>query len=288
MSVPTNSQNISFPQKLFNLIESEDPNIIGWCERGLSFRVIDIDRFAEEIVPKYFRHSKMTSFQRQLNLYGFRRVTKGDDAGSYFHPKFQRGRRDLVSEVKRLPGKEMPIARKNDVSTMDQRTSSRLTQYNKMSIHSDTENIANQDQTRFPMSGQLHSCMKSDATIEYCKGPLTKLISTEVVPIHEPEKDNKGVLIPILERNFSTTIFDNENRLAMVPSLPILSRQNSLIDCFEDQSKPPNFNRDESDSWVKLGTLGTCHDEFDFESVFREESSTPNKSKTEEDNLLTF
>lgn len=47
----------------------------------------------------------MTSFQRQLNLYGFRRVTKGEDTGSYYHPKFQRGRRDLISEIKRLPGK---------------------------------------------------------------------------------------------------------------------------------------------------------------------------------------
>ena len=47
----------------------------------------------------------MTSFQRQLNLYGFRRVTKGEDSGSYYHPKFQKGRRDLVSEIKRLPGK---------------------------------------------------------------------------------------------------------------------------------------------------------------------------------------
>ncbi len=47
----------------------------------------------------------MTSFQRQLNLYGFRRVTKGEDVGSYYHPKFQKGRRDLVPEIKRLPGK---------------------------------------------------------------------------------------------------------------------------------------------------------------------------------------
>jgi hypothetical protein len=38
-------------------------------------------------------------------LYGFRRLTKGDDQGAYFHPKFQRGRRDLLQEIRRLPGK---------------------------------------------------------------------------------------------------------------------------------------------------------------------------------------
>lgn len=47
----------------------------------------------------------MTSFQRQLNLYGFRRLSKGEDQGCYFHPKFQRNRKDLLSEIKRLPVK---------------------------------------------------------------------------------------------------------------------------------------------------------------------------------------
>jgi hypothetical protein len=49
--------------------------------------------------------TKLTSFQRQLNLYGFRRITKGDDHGAYFHPNFQRGRRDLISNIRRLPSK---------------------------------------------------------------------------------------------------------------------------------------------------------------------------------------
>ena len=48
--------------------------------------------------------TKLTSFQRQLNLYGFRRVTKGEDQGAYFHPKFQYGDGNAVSEIRRLPG----------------------------------------------------------------------------------------------------------------------------------------------------------------------------------------
>lgn len=47
----------------------------------------------------------MTSFQRQLNLYGFRRLTKGQESGSYFHPQFQRNREDLISQVRRVPPK---------------------------------------------------------------------------------------------------------------------------------------------------------------------------------------
>ena len=55
---------------------------------------------------KKFADTKYTSFQRQLNLYGFRRISKGEDQGSYFHPKFQRHRKDMLFEIRRLPAKQ--------------------------------------------------------------------------------------------------------------------------------------------------------------------------------------
>lgn len=98
---------VSFPVKLFALLEQEgeEMELIQWVSHGLCFRILNPDRFAAEIVPKYFKQTKLTSFQRQLNLYGFRRIAKGPDQGCYFHPKFQYNRRDLLHEVKRLPEK---------------------------------------------------------------------------------------------------------------------------------------------------------------------------------------
>lgn len=86
-------------------MDLECSDIIAWLPHGLSFKILDYKRFAEETIPKYFRHTKLTSFQRQLNLYGFRRISKGQDNGAYFHANFQRGRPDLVAEIRRLPGK---------------------------------------------------------------------------------------------------------------------------------------------------------------------------------------
>lgn len=100
--------NASFPKKLYDLVSTGDSSIIRWEEHGKAFRITDPERFAEEVLPLYFRHSKLTSFQRQLNLYGFRRVTKGEDQGSYYHAKFQKGKVSSVMEIRRLQGKAMP------------------------------------------------------------------------------------------------------------------------------------------------------------------------------------
>jgi hypothetical protein len=51
----TEVQSSNFPQKLFSLMENEPGDVVAWSERGLSFRVVNPDKFAEEVVPKYFR-----------------------------------------------------------------------------------------------------------------------------------------------------------------------------------------------------------------------------------------
>jgi hypothetical protein len=46
-----------------------------------SFVVHNRTEFVKHIMPAFFRMSKYESFQRQLNLYGFNRITAGRDKG---------------------------------------------------------------------------------------------------------------------------------------------------------------------------------------------------------------
>ena len=55
------------------------------------------------VIPTYFEHAKFSSFIRQANGWGFRRLTQGKDRNSYYHPLFLRGLPHLCKKMKR-PG----------------------------------------------------------------------------------------------------------------------------------------------------------------------------------------
>ena len=120
------------------MLESEDPSVVSWTSNGKAFKVLDLDRFRDETLPKYFRHNKITSFQRQLNLYGYLRIQKGEDSGAYGHPKFIRGHREAVRDIRRLPNRPYEAAKKKkqqlmNGSLMPSSTSSSMIRVNRSS-----------------------------------------------------------------------------------------------------------------------------------------------------------
>ncbi|CCI39844.1 unnamed protein product [Albugo candida] len=65
-----------FLKALYRMLATEDPNIISWSSDGHFFQIYDITRLEKEILSKYFKHNNFSSFQRQLNNFGFRKWTK--------------------------------------------------------------------------------------------------------------------------------------------------------------------------------------------------------------------
>ena len=47
----------TFPQKLFamSIHEFDEGEVIHWLPHGLAFKVVDSDKFSEEVIPKYFK-----------------------------------------------------------------------------------------------------------------------------------------------------------------------------------------------------------------------------------------
>eukprot|EP00986_Skeletonema_menzelii_P004328 scaffold1464_cov149-Skeletonema_menzelii.AAC.24 len=90
-----------FPRKLFEMLDVESSRIrsgcVAWSSCGRAFRIADVAVFSEEILPAYFKTSKFSSFQRNLNLYGFAKINKG----VYAHPQFRRGDKDGLTQLRK-------------------------------------------------------------------------------------------------------------------------------------------------------------------------------------------
>ena len=56
----------------------------------------------QDIVPLYFRQSRLSSFKRQLNLYGFELITKGPARGGYYHEHFVKDNPDACRRMRRV------------------------------------------------------------------------------------------------------------------------------------------------------------------------------------------
>lgn len=101
-----------FLKKTYKMIDSCDPSIASWTEEGDMFIVKDPDVFATQVIPQYFDHNKFSSFARQLNFYGFRKmqskpIRNSDfDTGTakhvtFYNENFKRGRCDLLKKIQR-------------------------------------------------------------------------------------------------------------------------------------------------------------------------------------------
>ena len=68
--------------QLMDVLSDESlSDIISWLPNGKGFVIKDKKRFADEILSKYFKKSKFTSFTRKLNRWNFVRVTRGPETG---------------------------------------------------------------------------------------------------------------------------------------------------------------------------------------------------------------
>jgi len=88
-----------FPWKLHEMLDdmahTGDNSVVCWQPHGRAFMVHKPKEFVEKIMHHYFNQTKYASFQRQLNLYGFSRLSHGRDKGAYYHKCFVRGERNL-------------------------------------------------------------------------------------------------------------------------------------------------------------------------------------------------
>ncbi|KAI3472206.1 hypothetical protein Pfo_029694 [Paulownia fortunei] len=89
-----------FLLKTYMLVE--DPatdEVISWNGDGTAFVVWQPAEFARDLLPTLFKHSNFSSFVRQLNTYGFRKVAT--NRWEFSNDMFRKGERDQLCEIRR-------------------------------------------------------------------------------------------------------------------------------------------------------------------------------------------
>lgn len=75
-------QTSSFVHKLYSMLENTDlDDVIWWHTDQCSFFVSPTEEFTK-VLSVYFKHANIASFIRQLNMYGFHKVSDGSTPGS--------------------------------------------------------------------------------------------------------------------------------------------------------------------------------------------------------------
>ncbi|KAG4939700.1 hypothetical protein JHK82_045422 [Glycine max] len=94
-SIPT-----PFLTKTYQLVDDQSiDDVISWNDDGSTFIVWNPTVFARDLLPKFFKHNNFSSFVRQLNTYGFRKVVP--DRWEFSNDYFRRGEKRLLCEIQR-------------------------------------------------------------------------------------------------------------------------------------------------------------------------------------------
>ncbi|KAF2289388.1 hypothetical protein GH714_035672 [Hevea brasiliensis] len=101
-----------FLLKTYMLVE--DPatdHVISWNGDGTGFVVWQPAEFARDLLPTLFKHSNFSSFVRQLNTYGFRKVATS--RWEFCNDMFRKAERELLCQIRRRKAwsnKQQPTA----------------------------------------------------------------------------------------------------------------------------------------------------------------------------------
>ncbi|XP_016136157.1 heat shock factor protein 5-like isoform X3 [Sinocyclocheilus grahami] len=191
----------NFPAKLWRLINNPQNDSVFWSPNGESV-IVDQQRFEDELLSpvkqdaKLFKTTNFTSFIRQLNLYGFRKVydrsfkDRRRNLHHFHNPVFKQGRPELLVHMKRLT-----ISNKAKMEAGEEVTCRPPRRDHQQSQHNTTDAKRGFADTNQHFGSVSHQQMGSDRSPI---PPHSWIIPYSDVP---PFYSNKGIPVSVIRLN---------------------------------------------------------------------------------------
>ena len=101
-------KRLHFAEAAFQMLSAaENAESVGWDASGTVIEVRHVSTFCELVLPRYYAHCNLSSFVKQLNMYGFETLSATETAAglahAFKHHAFLRGQPELLVYIKRKP-----------------------------------------------------------------------------------------------------------------------------------------------------------------------------------------
>ena len=225
----------SFLLKLRTILnEPENEEYIKWSKDGKFFIINceNLNAFADNILPQYFKHHNFNSFHRQLNLYNFRIIPNDNqDEIHFIHAKFKKGISD--DEIKNIkPIKKKPIKRTKNLKKIKKKNK-KLNLVQEKVEENEYENIDNLDEDT--------KIQKIKENIQKLNNPYKMIFNFLLEKIK-----SQGFLIEKLKNQYYLFNELSARNTSYEGQIEIINNNNLIqpnFDCFNEENDfGPDFN----------------------------------------------
>ncbi|VFQ64622.1 unnamed protein product [Cuscuta campestris] len=269
------------------LDDSNTDHIVQWTPSGHSFVVWNPPEFSRLLLPTYFKHNNFSSFIRQLNTYGFRKIDP--ERWEFANDEFLRGQKHLLKNIHRRkpihshshpPGSAIDPERAAFVEQIDKLTLEKSTleasiltfrqQHStaKLQVEQLTRRVANMEQRQEQLLGYFKKHINNPKFVEclakklesmdfsaYTKKRRLPLVEEHSSPVDETILgDNHSSSRP----EFGNQNFSDKLRLELSPAVSdVIFLSHSTQSSNEDGSSSPH--RVVSEGWPIDLQIRTAH-----------------------------